>query len=160
MIIKSMSRVRRCQKVVSTVDHHVTMSLQAGDSVSDYGYASQRSQLVIPEMQENVSSTSSNDEDSVTTKRDVTPHTNLQKPRPKKTMISSAEMRELRRKKLIKRAKSQRMKMKSLVHHIPTDEDIADLLKEFTVDFILKGYSTLVRKINLQLLCGNTVFYS
>ena len=29
--------------------------------------------------------------------------------------------------------------MKALDHHVPTDDDIADLLKEFTVDFLLKG---------------------
>jgi timeless protein len=31
------------------------------------------------------------------------------------------------------------LKVKALVHHVPTDDDIADLLKEFTVDFLLKG---------------------
>ena len=39
----------------------------------------------------------------------------------------------------IRRAKSQRMKVKALVHHVPTEQDIADLLKEFTVDFLLKA---------------------
>ena len=91
----------------------------------------------VNEQQES-NSTSSNDEE-MGRKRNVTPHTNLQKPRPKKKIISAAEKRELRRKKLIERSKSKRLKVKALVHHVPTDEDIADLLKEFTVDFLLKG---------------------
>ena len=41
----------------------------------------------------------------------MTPHTNLQKPRPKKPTISAAEKRKLRRKMLFKRSKSQRMKV-------------------------------------------------
>ena len=42
--------------------------------------------------------------------------------------------------------------VKALVHHIPTDEDISDLLKEFTVDFLLKGYPSLVTVLRLQLM--------
>lgn len=34
-----------------------------------------------------------------------------------------------------------------LHHHQPTDEDISDILKEFTVDFLLKGYSSLVQQL-------------
>lgn len=44
------------------------------------------------------------------------------------------------------------MKVKALVHHVPSDQDIGDLLKEFTVDFLLKGYSTLVSDLRTQLL--------
>ena len=66
-----------------------------------------------------VSSTSSNDEDNPGGHKKaaaVTPHTNLQKPRPEKPgpVVSPAEKRERRRKILIKRAKSQRMKVKKL----------------------------------------------
>ena len=39
-----------------------------------------------------------------------------------------------------------------MVHHVPTEEDIADLLKEYTVDFLLKGYSTLVAELRFQLM--------
>ncbi|TRY67893.1 hypothetical protein TCAL_12088 [Tigriopus californicus] len=117
------------------------------EGMSDYGYVSQRNM----ETQENGSSTSSNDDDNER-KRKVKPHTNLQKPRPQKPNISPAEKRELRRQKLINRAKTERMKVKSLVHHIPTEDDVADLLKEFTVDFLLKGYSTLVDELRKQLL--------
>ena len=67
------------------------------------------------------------------------PHTCLQKPRPKKKIISPTEKRELCRKKLIERSKSKSFKVKALVHHIPTDKDINNLFKEFTVDFLLKG---------------------
>lgn len=42
--------------------------------------------------------------------------------------------------------------MKGLLHHLPTDEDIANILKEFTVDFLLKGYGILVQDLHCQLL--------
>jgi hypothetical protein len=42
--------------------------------------------------------------------------------------------------------------MKGLPHHIPTDEDISNILKEFTVDFLLKGYGFLVQELHAQLL--------
>jgi len=41
--------------------------------------------------------------------------------------------------------------MKSLVHHNPTDEDISLILREFTVDFLLKGYASLVSLLQEQL---------
>ena len=62
-----------------------------------------------------MSTTSSNEEDAGKTPLSaaVTQHTNLAKPRPKKAgpTLSQAEKRERRRKILIKRAKSQRMKV-------------------------------------------------
>jgi len=42
--------------------------------------------------------------------------------------------------------------MKALLHHTPSDEDISNLLKEFTVDFLLKGYGSLVQELHHQLL--------
>lgn len=42
--------------------------------------------------------------------------------------------------------------MKGLIHHIPTDEDITNILKEFTVDFLLKAYSNLVVNLHSQLI--------
>lgn len=42
--------------------------------------------------------------------------------------------------------------MKGLVHHTPTDEDISNILKEFTVDFLLKGYSYLMQELHAKLL--------
>lgn len=44
------------------------------------------------------------------------------------------------------------MNMKALLHHKPSDEDISHLLKEFTVDFLLKGYACLVQELQAQLL--------
>lgn len=38
------------------------------------------------------------------------------------------------------------------MHHLPTDEDISNVLKEFTVDFLLKGYSNLVKDLQTHLL--------
>ena len=51
-----------------------------------------------------------------------------------------AENKEKRRKKLNKRSRTVGpIKMKAMVHYTPTEEDIAQLLKEFTVDFLLHG---------------------
>lgn len=40
--------------------------------------------------------------------------------------------------------------MKGLLHHSPTDDDISNILKEFTVDFLLKGYGCLVQELYNQ----------
>lgn len=42
--------------------------------------------------------------------------------------------------------------MKGLVYHLPTDEDISNILKEFTVDFLLKGYGHLMQDLYAKLL--------
>lgn len=42
--------------------------------------------------------------------------------------------------------------MKGLLHHLPTDDDVTNILKEFTVDFLLKGYGSLVQTLHSQLL--------
>lgn len=42
--------------------------------------------------------------------------------------------------------------MKGLLHHAPTDDDISNILKEFTVDFLLKGYGCLVQELHSKLL--------
>jgi len=39
-----------------------------------------------------------------------------------------------------------------MVHHNPTEEDISYVLREFTVDFLLKGYSSLVSILQEQLI--------
>ena len=45
---------------------------------------------------------------------------------------------------------------RAMVHHIPTDEDIAELLTEFTVDFLLKGFSNLVSTARKNILLSET----
>lgn len=42
--------------------------------------------------------------------------------------------------------------MKGLMHHIPTDDDITIVLKEFTVDFLLKGFGYLIKSLHTQLV--------
>lgn len=42
--------------------------------------------------------------------------------------------------------------MKGLLHHAPTDDDISNILKEFTIDFLLKGYGYLVQELHSKLL--------
>ena len=61
---------------------------------------------------------------------------------------------EVRRKKILsKRSRTTRhIKMKAIVQCTPTEDDISQLLKEFTVDFLLNGYNTLVGELHKQLL--------
>ncbi|XP_046461857.1 protein timeless-like isoform X1 [Daphnia pulex] len=60
--------------------------------------------------------------------------------------------KEQRRKKLSKRSRTMgHIKMKA-VQYTPTEEDISQLLKEFTVDFLLNGYNALVGELHQQLL--------
>lgn len=47
--------------------------------------------------------------------------------------------------------------MKALLHHVPSDEDVSNLLKEFTVDFLLRGYACLVKVLHNCLLDGGPV---
>ncbi|XP_067623333.1 protein timeless [Eurosta solidaginis] len=114
--------------------------------LSDCGYGTQ------VEIQGSIS-TSSNDDDGPKGKpQHQKPPCNI-KPRSKQPIVMAmVDNKELRRKKLVKRSKSSLINMKGLVQHTPTDEDISNLLKEFTVDFLLKGYSCLVGELHSQLL--------
>lgn len=42
--------------------------------------------------------------------------------------------------------------MQGLSHKTPTDDDISNVLKEFTVDFLLKGYNSLVQTLYSEIL--------
>ncbi|KAJ8942282.1 hypothetical protein NQ318_005600 [Aromia moschata] len=125
-----------------------TMCPSAQSEISDCGYVTQ------VENQESIS-TSSNDDDQPHQKPvHQKPHS-FQKIRyntGKNRAATALETKELRRKKLVKRSKTNIINMKGLMHHLPTDEDIANILKEFTVDFLLKGYGTLVNDLHAQLL--------
>ena len=44
-----------------------------------------------------------------------------------------------------------------MVHHVPTNADIEDLLKEFTVDFVLMGFSSLVVDLRLTISRARSV---
>ncbi|XP_046805071.1 protein timeless isoform X1 [Lucilia cuprina] len=114
--------------------------------LSDCGYGTQ------VENQESIS-TSSNDDDGPQGKPQHQKPPCSSKARNKHRIVLTAiDKKELRRKKLVKRSKSSLINMKGLVQHTPTDEDISNLLKEFTVDFLLKGYGYLVEELHSQLL--------
>lgn len=42
--------------------------------------------------------------------------------------------------------------MNGALHHGPSDAAISNILKEFTVDFLLKCYGYLVKGLHMQLL--------
>ncbi|KAL1124145.1 hypothetical protein AAG570_001915, partial [Ranatra chinensis] len=128
------------------------MECGGSSEVSDCGYGTQ------VENQESISTSSNEDETPNTRGKPIhqKPANLLQKsrhPNGKAVIASSVyDKNELRRKKLVKRSRTNSMNMKALLHHIPSDEDISHLLKEFTVDFLLKGYGCLVEELRHQLL--------
>lgn len=56
-----------------------------------------------------------------------------------------------RRKKLVKRSKCSIINVKGIITHTPTDDDITNILKEFAVDFLLKGFDNLVLDLHAKL---------
>lgn len=125
---------------------------ESGSEVSDCGYGTQQ------ENQES-NSTSSNEEDAPQRVKHQKPQHMLQKSRyiNGKPNITPQERKELHRKKLVKRSHTNTMHMKALLHHVPSDEDVSNLLKEFTVDFLLRGYACLVKVLHNCLLDGGPV---
>ncbi|XP_034230550.1 protein timeless isoform X3 [Thrips palmi] len=125
---------------------------ESGSEVSDCGYGTQQ------ENQES-NSTSSNEEDAPQRVKHQKPQHMLQKSRyiNGKPNITPQERKELHRKKLVKRSHTNTMHMKALLHHVPSDEDVSNLLKEFTVDFLLRGYACLVKVLHNCLLDGAPV---
>ncbi|EDW64700.2 protein timeless isoform X1 [Drosophila virilis] len=113
---------------------------------SDCGYGTQM------ENPESIS-TSSNDDDGPQGKPQHQKPPCSSKHRSKQRIFAvPQDTKDLRRKKLVKRSKSSLINMKGLVLHTPNDDDISNLLKEFTVDFLLKGYNYLVEELHSQLL--------
>ena len=55
------------------------------------------------------------------------------------------------RKKLLKKIQGSTINLKGLTNHKPTDEDISNVLKEFAVDFLLKGFRFLIQDLHAQL---------
>lgn len=110
---------------------------------SDCGYGTQI------ENQESIS-TSSN-EDELPTKKPVHQKPHNPKQRANKAR-SGATMQDRKRKKIVKRGKSNIINVQGLSHKTPTDDDISNVLKEFTVDFLLKGYNSLVQTLHNQIL--------
>ncbi|KAJ4443901.1 hypothetical protein ANN_05688 [Periplaneta americana] len=121
----------------------------SSSEMSDCGYGTQM------ETQKSIS-TSSNEDEGPHAKR-TSKHSH-QKPLIMQKVRYNAQQniilqdkKEWRRKKLVKRSRTS-MNVKALLHHTPTDEDISNLLKKFTVDFLLKGYGCLVEDLHHQLL--------
>lgn len=125
--------------------------------LSDCGYGTQ------VENQESIS-TSSNDDDSPQVKPIHHPPCN-QKQRynaankQRNNCLIIQDNKDWRKKKLVKRSRSTLINMKGLIHHTPTEEDISNILKEFTVDFLLKGYDSLVQELHAHLLPDSVSFY-
>ncbi|XP_052747292.1 protein timeless [Bicyclus anynana] len=112
---------------------------------SDCGYGTQI------ENQESIS-TSSN-EDDIPEKKPVHQKPHTTKPRiNNKVRAISVTLQERKRKKIVKRGKSNIINVQGLSHSTPTNDDISNVLKEFTVDFLLKGYNSLVRTLHSQIL--------
>lgn len=71
--------------------------------------------------------------------KDCLKNRNLSKGKSPKKEVPLPE-KEQRRRKLIKRSRALgHVKKKAAVPYCPTEEDVGQLLKEFTVDFLLNG---------------------
>jgi len=109
----------------------------ATPSSSDMGYVTQAC---------NQGSTSSSSNEGMERKRVA--RTNPVKHKVKQETMSNEEKQELRQRKMIMLARQQRVRVKNMVNYMPSDEDISEILKEFTIDLLLTGeYRTLVRKL-------------
>ncbi|CAB3249938.1 unnamed protein product [Arctia plantaginis] len=111
---------------------------------SDCGYGTQI------ENQESIS-TSSN-EDELPAKKPVHQKPHNPKQRINNKVRSCVTMQDRKRKKIVKRGKANIINVQGLSYKTPTDEDISNVLKEFTVDFLLKGYNSLVKTLHNQIL--------
>ncbi|KAG8232642.1 hypothetical protein J437_LFUL012602 [Ladona fulva] len=128
----------------------------AVSELSDCGYSTQR------ENQPESLSTSSNEDEGPIAKRSMKPghqkHHLRQHHKLDSNKLTNAncghpvkvQKSNLRRKRLVKRIHSANVK--GVLHHIPTDDDISNLLKEFTLDFLLQGYGPLVSGLHMKLL--------
>lgn len=106
---------------------------------SDCGYVTQI------ENQESIS-TSSNEDEIPAQKLHQKPHNHKQRVNNKSR--SGSTLQERKRRKIVKRGKSNIINVQGLSHKTPTDDDISNVLKEFTVDFLLKGYNSLVHTLH------------
>lgn len=120
----------------------------SSSKMSDCGYGTQA------ENQESISTSSNEDDPPNRNLKPVhqKPLNMIQKSRYGKQPLTTQEKEELKRKKLMKRFRSNMVNIKALLHHTPTEDDVSHLLKEFTVDFLLKAYGTLVSEMRYQLL--------
>ncbi|XP_045535378.1 protein timeless isoform X2 [Papilio machaon] len=109
---------------------------------SDYGYVTQI------ENQESIS-TSSN-EDELPTKKPLhqKPHTNKQRINNK--VRSTLTLQERKRKKIVKKGRINITTLQG--HNSLTDDDISNVLKDFTINFLLKGYNSLVKTLHKEIL--------
>ncbi|KAM3964699.1 timeless isoform 2-T2 [Aphomia sociella] len=96
-------------------------------------------------------STSSN-EDELPAKKPVhlKPHTTKQRVNNKARC--GINLQDRKRKKMVKRGKANIINIQGLSHKTPTDDDISNIMKEFTVDFLFKGYNSLVQTLHNQIL--------
>ncbi|KAI8427776.1 hypothetical protein MSG28_002193 [Choristoneura fumiferana] len=117
-------------------------NFKSGNSDSGHG-----TQL---ENQESIS-TSSNDE-GTDSKKPVHQKPHNPKQVANNKIPTAITLQDRKRKKLVKRAKANIINVQGLAHKTPSDDDIANVIKEFTVDFLLKGYNSLIRTLHSQIL--------
>merc|ERR1740128_346306 len=95
-------------------------------------------------------STSSNDDDN-----QRPPRAHPAKPKPRPGPPASAKMKsKYKRLKLLKQIQENRFRVPAM-KNIAEDEDIAELLKEFTVAFLMTGYSRLVQDLRNILMVNH-----
>ncbi|XP_063380281.1 protein timeless-like [Cydia fagiglandana] len=111
----------------------------------------------LPEIENQGSISTSSNDDEITLKKPVhqKPHNPKQRVNTKARTSNSSNvttLEERKRKKITKRIKANIINIQGLTHKAPTDDDLSYVLKEFTVDFLLKGYNSLVQTLHSQIL--------
>ena len=76
------------------------------------------------------------------------PRSHPVKPKPRPPALFTPEERMLhRRQKILKLSHENMVRVKALQNHSAKDKDISELLREFTVTFLIAGYSKLVQDL-------------
>jgi len=112
---------------------------------TDYGFGRQNnldSQAAV--FEDSVSST----EEDLMLQRSPKSRAHPVKPKPRSASFFTPQEKMLnRRLKILKRSQENLMRIKAMHNHVAQDNDVSELLREFTVAFIISGYSKLIRDL-------------
>jgi len=104
----------------------------AGDYVTDFGYVTQ--------LYENKNQEQSSSDDNLP--RDPRPQP--VKLKPNQEQQTPIQKRKQRLMWLFNVGREKRMRLKAMVNHLPTNEDITELLVDFTIEFLFTAFGKLV----------------
>lgn len=127
-------------------ESNTTENKKMKSETSDCGYSTQK------ENQGSISISTFSNEDELPAQKPVHQKPQNSKQRVNNKVRSNNNTQDRKRRKIVKRGKSNIINIQGLSHKTPTDDDIANVMREFTVDFLLKGYNALVQTLHNQIL--------